>query len=329
MKLKNLFERHVSQKIMSITILIIIYRIIFFYIIKNLLSFFCLNCINNQNNNLKCSKCSADVLFKSIKFKSNEETLKEIVDNKKSITRFGDGEFEIIFGNNLRFQKFNKTLKDKLLYILQQNNPGLMVGIIQLYNNKDPFWKDWLKINKFKLARIIKKHKIYYSSLITRFYSLYTSRLKMKQYVLYFKKIFINRNILIIEGDQTRLGIGNDLFNKAKSIKRILCPKENAFDVYEKILDYVRNMNLEKDTLILISLGPTATVLVYDLFKLGNQIIDFGHFDIQYEFYLRNLSKKKKIRISYKYVNEVAGGSSNITKVSDVNYYKQIICNIT
>ena len=79
--------------------------------------------------------------------------------------------------------------------------------------------------------------------------------------------------------------------------------------------------------MILISLGPTATALTYDILNLGNQIIDFGHFDIQYEYYLRNVSKK--VRIPYKYVNEVKGGDSNITSVTDNNYFKQIIYNIS
>lgn len=85
-------------------------------------------------------------------------------------------------------------------------------------------------------------------------------------------------------------------------------------------------MKIDKKTLILISLGPTATVLVYDILKLGNQIIDFGHFDIHYEYYLRNATKA--IRIHNKYVNEVIGGSLNITSITDKKYYEQIIYRI-
>lgn len=123
------------------------------------------------------------------------------------------------------------------------------------------------------------------------------------------------------------MGIGNDLFNNSKSIKRIICPVVNGFSVYEKILKYIRLLKPNKEDLILISLGPTATALVYDLQNLGNQIIDFGHFDINYEYYLRNATKK--IKIPYKYVNEVPGGSENITSIVDNNYYKQIIFNAT
>ena len=149
----------------------------------------------------------------------------------------------------------------------------------------------------------------------------------MKDYIVKFKTIWDKRNIIIIEGEKTRIGIGNDLFNNSKSIKRIICPVTNAFSAYEKILKYIRFLKPDKEDLILISLGPTATALVYDLQNLGNQIIDFGHFDINYEYYLRNATKK--IKIPYKYVNEVPGGSENITSKVDNNYYKQIIFNAT
>ena len=82
-------------------------------------------------------------------------------------------------------------------------------------------------------------------------------------------------------------------------------------------------MKVNKNRLILIALGPTATILAYDLYKLGYQSIDIGHVDIEYEWYLRKA--KKKIKIENKYVNEVKNGGKNIVKIIDKNYYKQII----
>jgi glycosyltransferase family protein len=154
-----------------------------------------------------------------------------------------------------------------------------------------------------------------------------SNRSEIPNYVNNFKKIWDNRNILIIEGEKTRLGIGNDLFDNAKKIERITCPAEHAFNSYEKILSYIKKLKLDKDTLILISLGPTATVLTYDICDMGNQVIDFGHFDIEYELYLRNATEV--IKIPNKYVNEVNDGRKNISDITDKKYYDQIIYNIT
>ena len=73
-------------------------------------------------------------------------------------------------------------------------------------------------------------------------------------------------------------------------------------------------------------MGPTATILSYDLNKFGYQAIDVGHVDIEYEWYLRKA--KEKISIKNKYVNEKGRKQKPFTSVKDKNYYKQIIAKI-
>jgi len=134
-----------------------------------------------------------------------------------------------------------------------------------------------------------------------------------------------NKDIVIIEGEQSRLGIGNDLFDNSRSIQRIICPSENAFELYDEIFNEA--LKIDKNKLILIALGPTATVLAYDLYKYGYQAIDIGHVDIEYEWYLRNATNK--IKIENKYVNEAHNGNINIIDITDEKYSKQIIVTIT
>lgn len=38
--------------------------------------------------------------------------------------------------------------------------------------------------------------------------------------------IWEGRELLIVEGETSRLGVGNELFSKVRSIRRILCPPE-------------------------------------------------------------------------------------------------------
>ena len=80
--------------------------------------------------------------------------------------------------------------------------------------------------------------------------------------------------------------MGNDLLDGAKSISRILfCPVKNAFKKYDQILSAFDEV--DSDVLILAALGPTATVLAYDLCKKGYQAVDFGHISEEYECFLR------------------------------------------
>ena len=140
-----------------IIILILIIKSYIFYFGNKYKFFFCNHCIYKEIINLECSKCSTYILFNSIKVKSRDETLNEVVYNGKSIARFGDGEFGIIFGNNIKFQKYNKTLKDKLLKVLNSNISNLLVGMIPL-TAKNGFWYNWMKDNKFKIRKIINEH---------------------------------------------------------------------------------------------------------------------------------------------------------------------------
>ena len=75
-----------------------------------------------------------------------------------------------------------------------------------------------------------------------------------------------------------------------KSIERIICPSENAFEIYEKIYNEV--LKVDKNKTILLALGPTATVLAYDLYKAGYRTIDIGHVDIEYEWFLMKATTK-------------------------------------
>ena len=112
------------------------------------------------------------------------------------------------------------------------------------------------------------------------------------------KRIWDNENVVFVEGVYSRLGVGNDLFNNAKSIKRIICPATNAFEVYDEIIGEVKKQT--KDKLVMIALGMTATCLAYDLYKLGYWAIDIGHVDVEYEWW--KMGAKKKVPIKGKFV---------------------------
>ena len=50
-------------------------------------------------------------------------------------------------------------------------------------------------------------------------------------------------------------------------------------------------------------MGPTATVLAYDLSRAGYQAIDIGHLDLEYEWFLRG--EGVRVEVPGKYNNEL------------------------
>lgn len=263
---------------------------------------------------------------------NDKTTIKKIVDEKKSIVRFGDGEFKWILGiEQESFQTYSKEMADRLLEILKRTNDNKILicipeGLKRVDNYTESsqlFWKNFVRWYGKKITRFLSKEYNYGNTNFTRWYIEYSDKSNMDRKIKDLKSIWDGKEILIIEGKDTKLGVGNDLFNNCKDITRIIAPSQNAFGQYENILEATKNV--EKNKLIIIALGPTATILAFDLAQLGYQALDLGHIDIEYEWYLRKTTKK--IAIPGKYVNEAGGINTNL-QLEDINYQKSIIASV-
>ncbi len=279
------------------------------------------------------------VSFKFLKVKRNnyniisdEETVDKIVNQRYSIARFGDGEFKWILGvKQNSFQNDSIELSKRLKDILRStDNDKLLIGINGCFNHLDNYvlsaklyWKKFLINYNSKLEEQLPQ-RIYSDSNITRPYIDYKDKSPntIQKKFDNLKRIWCNKSIVIVEGKFTKLGVGNDLFDNCTSIERIICPAVNAFDKYDDIIKEIRKVSLNK--LILISLGPTATILTYDLSKEGYQCIDTGHIDIEYMWFKAGAKSKEEVK--GKFVNEVSKDNYNMN--IDEEYLNQIISEI-
>ncbi len=254
-----------------------------------------------------------------------EETIDEIVLHKKSIARFGDGEFGIMFGvSRWRFQREDEKLAERLREVIASNEENLLIGLNDFYgdlSHRTEADADGIRAYIVKARaqhmELLQKGRLYAHACISR-----TGSLEKVQNQ---KRIWEGRDCVFVEGDKTRMGVGNDLFDNAKSIQRILCPSESAFDNYDAILEACKK--LPKDKTILIALGPTASVLAYDLAKAGYHAIDIGHADLAYEWFLRSGSSKKAA-VHYKYNNEYPEGYI-VEDIHDEKYESEIIADLS
>ncbi len=259
--------------------------------------------------NIKYSKLK----IKQFYFYTNEELIKKIIEEKKSIGRFGDGELLWAFGlKHNSFQNNNSKMQKMLMEILNNNRNDFIVCLPRTLNNVDgliykskSYWKEFAVKNNELIINNINNGIKYGDSLITRPYMDYIEKnfeFIEKDFNL-LKKIWDKKDVIIVEGEYSRLGVGNDLFNNCNSIQRILCPSKNAFDYYSSIYDNLKNR--DKKMLYLFALGPTATILSYNLSKEGFQCIDIGHVDVEYMWFKSN--SKKKSKIAGKFVLEAGG----------------------
>lgn len=237
------------------------------------------------------------------RIESQEVLLEKLINERKSLARFGDGEFALMdLIPRQKFQEPNPLLAKKLIETIKSNDERLLIGIADNYGDLSPYTEQAkLEIRSYMTyatrenhAKYLSKEKTYYDAYISRPYIMYQDKENAGNRFANLKKLWNDRNIIIIEGYYSRLGVGNDLFSNATSIKRILGPATNAFDKYEEILAYASSI-ANTDDLILLALGASATVMAYDLTKLGFQAIDIGHIDIEYEWYLQGATTRTSV----------------------------------
>ena len=260
---------------------------------------------------------------------SVEDTCEEIISKKCSMSRYGDGEFEIILGQKAVYQKNDNNLAERLREILLTNLDNHIVALADDYGamrqlreeNKGTIRRYMTEEKRKSHYDLLNMEKQYYNAYISRPYVIYPheEREKAEQRFINLKRIWEDQEVLLVEGDRTRMGVGNDLFDNARQIKRIIAPNENAFDVYEEI--YRASLRHGEGKLILIALGPAATVLAYDLAKEGYWAIDIGHLDLEYEWFLKGEGYSY---IPHKYNNEVLG-DSNVIPVTEEAYFASIV----
>lgn len=262
---------------------------------------------------------------------SIDETIDCIVQEHCSVSRFGDGELLLTSATkSIGFQQGDERLAQRLREILTSHEAGHLVCLsdtfsdLYRYNRKARrFWRTHFFLYGSWWDSYLTPGRMYYNTFVTRPYMDFASKEACPRWFNSMQRIWKDRDVVFIEGEKSRLGVGNNLFAGARSIRRILCPPCNAFERIDEIRQEACRM--EKSALFLIALGPTATVLAYDLFKAGYQAIDIGHVDIEYEWW--QMGAKRKVKLERKYVNEVVHGN----QVADAGeeYEKQIVARIS
>lgn len=265
---------------------------------------------------------------------SMDDTIRTIREKRASIARYGDGEFDIIFGRTEGYQGCNKKLSNRLREILRCNHiserflvgiPDCFAGLEQFIPAAQLHWKIRLEKERARWVRCLNTKYPYYNAQVTRFYFDWVDKSRCETWYADLKAIWTGENILLVEGEKSRVGVGNHIFDNAASIRRILCPAKNAFDYYDEILKEIFAQAGRGD-LILMALGPTATVLAYDLFQEGYWAFDAGHFDLEYEWMKRKVTEK--IKIEGKYVNEVEQGDIVSDTLVNEQYLNEIVARV-
>lgn len=304
----------------------------FFIKLKDILLFFWNHLYNIGITFVDCVYFSRDYFVKNCFVAPNvlsvKDTIQKIFESGLSVARYGDGEIKLCKDINLSFQKADTALCTRLRNILANNEDGLLVCVPGVFGDLDIYmehdrkhWTKHLAYYRRVWYKYMDRDKQYGEAFISRFYMPYKDKSVAFQAVGLWKQVWADRDLLIVEGEKSRLGVGNDLFDNARSIKRILAPNKEAYSYYDRLITEIKKY--DSSHMVLLALGPTATVMAADLCKLGFQAIDIGHIDIEYEWMKMNADHK--VPINNKFVNE-AGGYNGDEYYQNQDYESQIVC---
>lgn len=257
-------------------------------------------------------------------------TVEYIRAKRCSISRFGDGEIKLLAGRDISFQTADARLSEHLAAILRAEQNNLLVCVPDVFESTahmtpadGNYWKKHLVRYRKHWYRNMRKQTLYGNAFISRPYMVFLDKQGAGALFEDLKALWDGRDVVLVEGELTRMGVGNDLFAKAHSVRRVLGPSACAFDKYDELFNAL--LRVERSALILLALGPTATVLAAALSAQGYQALDIGNTDTEYEWYRRGCTQKTPIE--NKLVYEAQAGE-RIGAMTDETYLSQVIARI-
>ncbi len=263
------------------------------------------------------------ILHNSVKVYSIDETIDELLQTNKSLVRFGDGEIVMIKGGDLMLQKASPEIAEGLAGILAYPYDDLMVTIPGIFDTLSDhrkasrqFWKDHLLFCRKIYEKYCNPDRIYYTTFVSRCYYYAQDRSNCGRWFAKIRKIWENKDVVVVEGTRTHNGVGNDLLDTAASVERIICPPRDAYGAIPRILEACEVYG--KDRLFLLSVGVAAKFLALELFQKGYRVLDIGHMDMEYEWYVRQVPDKCKIEkheIESEDANKEAGYTQYLSEI--------------
>lgn len=196
---------------------------------------------------------------------SEEETLRLVAEEGRSLARYGDGEFKLCYGGSIKSQRFDEKLGRRLREILHASGDCL-VGIPNLMMPTKPFW-DQFRVPK--ITALLKMDRLYGSAFVSRPDS--APWVHTAAYWARVESLWKGKDVTLVRGSGKSL-TASLLTPSARSVNEILCARQHAWSERETLLE-----RIGRPERVLLCCGPTATVLAVELAARGVHAVDLGH----------------------------------------------------
>ncbi|MCC5971769.1 MAG: DUF1792 domain-containing protein [Pararhodobacter sp.] len=225
-------------------------------------------------------------------------TLDAVHAERLSLARFGDGELMLMAneGHSLRFQRNSPELRRELT---QAMNPDWLAPGRVLVTLPPPFRGNlhWLGVwiaTWPLLKTLIDPTKQYGNTQVSRpaFF-----QQEGATGIAQWRRLWQGREVLVVTGRGSRFELLPELFDGADKVEFMHTAPEHAFSDREEILKGIVG-RATSDTIVLLSLGPTATILAHRIAAAGLQALDIGHISASYAHVFTNGLLPEKLQTS-------------------------------
>lgn len=198
-----------------------------------------------------------------------------------SLARYGDGEFALCAGHPIKCERGDLTLSRRLREILRVQSGPCLVGIPNIWSEtpKIGYWRKYAT-----QAAPFLNDTGYVSSFVSRPDS--APWIDTPEYWSLLESLWRDQDVSLVRGGG-RSFTSADL-TSARSVEEIIAPSLHAWRDYDELLEAVGT-----PTRALLCVGPTATVMAYDLAARGVHAIDLGHAGM---FWRKHLAGEPMIR---------------------------------
>ncbi len=208
----------------------------------------------------------------------DETELIAAIDAGKSLIRLGDGEIYLVNYGTIHYQRYDPRLRAFLVAMIREYSAdsAYVIGIPQTYLGmtntelkKISLFHCWLP---FKVTFNLRFSKIAHYFDAHLFY-------RTNSFVRVLERALAGKKVIVVTNQDNWKLIQNAGIEEKLDVLHVQCPAEDAFSVFDDLLDSIRTAAHNQDgkeCRVLISAGPTSKALVYQLSSEGIVSYDLG-----------------------------------------------------
>lgn len=224
-----------------------------------------------------------------------KDTFKLVRDQRLNLARYGDGEFKLAMGKDIKLQPNSKLLQYHMQNILKNPHLKCLPAIQNIYEPSlfnslpDGKKKFWAKYRSDNVTQYLDPNRTYGSSFVCRKDN---APWISCDDILQWRTLWEDEVVISVVGHKKW---SVDIIDNTSRTIEVRGPEKNAFAEFDDILSRLRHIWVQEQAyIIVLQIGPTATVLANELAKYDIWAIDLGSWQFNYSCECRKLGHTYK-----------------------------------